>query len=145
MLLAIQNDTLSTNLFSYCSNNPVNRSDPNGYMYKFNQKWNSVNNMGFILNGLTYVASTAMGIGGGIAAIKEILRRNTKGVVLQLTKTLLLKAGISLAGTTISSIVGALEQFLDFNLGTAIAKAWDKIDAYPGNGICDFKFGRKKK
>jgi hypothetical protein len=116
MLLAIQNDTLSTNLFSYCSNNPVNRSDPNGYMYKFNQKWNSVNNMGFILNGL-----------------------------LQLTKTLLLKAGISLAGTTISSIVGALEQFLDFNLGTAIAKAWDKIDAYPGNGICDFKFGRKKK
>ena len=55
----------------------------------------------------TYLCSfNSYSIGGGIATIKEILRRNTKGVVLQFTKTLLLKAALSLAGATISSLVG---------------------------------------
>lgn len=91
----------------------------------------------WIDTGITVVGAVVglVGIAGGV---REILRRNAKGLIIQATSKALRKAGLSAGGWAVSTMVGMLERFADFSIGVAIAKAWDRIDGYPNDGELDW-------
>ena len=90
--------------------------------------WNSVKNIGFGIDVLIWAGGVVTGTIGILGSVREILRRNAKGLVVQATKTLLKNVGLSAAGFLASSIVSGLTLFLDLSLGQGIARALDRVD-----------------
>ena len=91
-------------------------------------QWNSVANVGRALDIVIWAGGVVTGIVGIVGSVREILRRNARGLVVQATKPLLAKVGLSAAGFAASSIVSGLLLFLDLSLGEAIANVLDRID-----------------
>lgn len=77
---------------------------------------------------LIWVGGVVTGVIGIVGSVREILRRNARGLVVQTTSTLLRKVGLSAAGFLASSIVSGLELFLNLSLGQGIAMVLDRID-----------------
>lgn len=90
--------------------------------------WNSVSNIGFAIDALIWAGGIVTGTIGIVGSVREILRRNAKGLVVQSTRILLQKVGLSAAGFLASNIVAGLELFLNVSLGQGIAMALDRID-----------------
>ncbi len=99
--------------------------------------WNSVENIGRALDVAIWVGGVVTGVIGIAGSVREILKRNAKGLVVQATSSLLKKVGLSAAGWVASSIVSGLLLFLDLSLGEAIARVWDRLDTNKNNGICN--------
>jgi len=87
--------TFMPNIYLYCANNPTNYTDSFGHLWNFSQPWNSVNNIGFTIDVAIFVIGLAVGIVGATGAIKDILRRNAKGLIVRATRQALLKARLS--------------------------------------------------
>lgn len=110
-----------------------------GGWWDYSKPWNHVTNMAFTLDTIIWAGSAALGIGGAMGAVREILRKNAKGLIVNSTKTLLRSARIAIAGAAVNSIVNGLSHFLDFSFGKAIAYSWDRyVDKNRNNGICDW-------
>lgn len=90
--------------------------------------WNSVKNIGRGIDMLLWAGGVVLGIVGIVGSVREILKRNAKGLVVQATSTLLRKVGLSAAGFLSSSIVSGLALFLNTSLGEGIARALDRVD-----------------
>ncbi|MBQ6820170.1 MAG: hypothetical protein IJO26_02605 [Clostridium sp.] len=90
--------------------------------------WNSVENIGRAIDVAIWVGGVVTGTIGIVGSVREILRRNARGLVVQATSTLLRKVGLSATGFLASSIVSGLELFLNFSLGQGIAMVLDRID-----------------
>ena len=87
--------------------------------------------------GITVIAALA-GIGSATGAIREILRRNSKGAVMVLTSTALKHAGISLASSTISAIYDILSAVSNYTLGNGLAWCINHYDKDPSYDIIKF-------
>lgn len=99
--------------------------------------WNSVQNIGYALDVLIWVGGVVTGVIGIVGSVREILRRNARGLVVQATSTLLRKVGLSAAGFLASSIVSGLELFLNLSLGQGIAMVLDRIDKVRYSGAIE--------
>ena len=73
-----------------------------------------------------------------VGSVKEVLRRNARGLVVQSTNALLKKIGLSAIGFLTSTIVSGLLLFLDLSMGEAIARVCDRIDKRPGDKLIAF-------
>ena len=73
--------------------------------------WNSVENIGRAIDVAIWVGGVVTGTIGIVGSVREILRRNARGLVVQATSTLLRKVGLSAEGFLASSIVSGLELF----------------------------------
>ena len=73
-----------------------------------------------------------------VGSVKEVLRRNARGLVVQSTNALLKKIGLSAIGFLASTIVSGLLLFLDLSMGEAIARVCDRIDKRPGGKLIAF-------
>lgn len=107
--------TFTPNLYLYCANNSVKSADPFSHNWNFSQPWNSVNNIAFTIDAAIFVIGLAIGLVGATGTIKEIFRKNAKGLILQATKQALLKARLKLASTIISGIPTGLSLFLNLS------------------------------
>lgn len=116
---------------------PVNSANPFGHAWNFSHPWNSVNNIAFTIDVAIFVIGLSTGLVGATGSIKEILRRNAKGLVVKSTRQALLKARLSAASWFVGQIVGTLNLFLNLTIGMAIAKIWDRFDIHKNNGILD--------
>lgn len=96
--------------------------------------WNSVSNIGRAIDIAIWAGGIVTGTIGLVGSVKEILRRNARGLVVQSTKALLTKVGLSAAGFLASSIVSGLTLFLNMSLGGGIAMALDMVDKNRNNG-----------
>lgn len=90
--------------------------------------WNSVSNIGFAIDAIIWAGGIVTGTIGIVGSVREILRRNARGLVVQSTRLLLQKVGLSAAGFLATSIVSGLELFLNLSLGQGIARALDRVD-----------------
>ena len=73
-----------------------------------------------------------------VGSVKEVLRRNARGLVVQSTNALLKKIGLSAIRFLASTIVSGLLLFLDLSMGEAIARVCDRIDKRPGDKLIAF-------
>ena len=99
--------------------------------------WNSVSNIGNAIDIAIWIGGIISGTIGIYGSVKEILRRNARGLVVQSTKMLLKNVGLSAAGFLASSIVSGLELFLNLSLGQGISRALDRIDKKRNNGLIE--------
>jgi len=120
------------NVFAYCLDNPVNRSDPNGDL--------SVRTAGLIIDGillLVNIGTAALGLKATLKLIKIFARNAVK-----ITKRKIVALIIPYLGTAIKAILGfavpalsaiaeyAVDLFFNMSLGYAIAYAvWRFIPA----------------
>lgn len=96
--------------------------------------WNSVSNIGYLIDIAIWVGGVVTGTIGIYGSVKEILRRNARGLVVQSTQALLRNVGLSAAGFLASSIVSGLELFLNLSLGEGIARVLDRLDKVKYSG-----------
>jgi len=87
--------------------------------------------------GVTVISALA-GVGSAVGAIKEILRRNSKGAVMVLTSTALKHAGISLSSSVISGIYSILTAVSKYTLGNGLAWCVNHFDKDPSYDIIKF-------
>lgn len=100
--------------------------------------WNSVKNIGRALDVKIWIGGVVTGCIGIVGSVKEVLRRNARGLVVQSTNALLKKIGLSAIGFLASTIVSGLLLFLDLSMGEAIARVCDRIDKRPGDKLIAF-------
>lgn len=81
----------------------------------------SVKNIGRALDVIIWIGGVVTGCIGIVGSVKEVLRRNARGLVVQSTNALLKKVGLSAIGFLASTIVSGLLLFLDLSMGEAIA------------------------
>jgi RHS repeat-associated protein len=134
-LLGEYGDILSTNMYTYCVNDPINNTDQSGYLSFGRNNWNSVKAIGMAIEVLIllipmissffkyaklYYLLNALG--------KKALKKFACEALKLLVKTLLLNAAREIIQTLVTGITLVIFNTLSDGIGLTLAKIIDKMD-----------------
>lgn len=128
VLQLTKGELLVANLFSYCENNPVNHSDPSGYLGK--HWWTSVKWVGRIIDSIIIVVSLGKSYASA-KVLKAFLKANKNKLIYQVRGKLVKMFGSTIA-RMLPLVFDLATTIIGSSIGDMLAKALDYADKWFG-------------